>query len=89
MLLVSRRTRAEVPDREPKMDSGLDRLLTPQEAADIIHVTVSTLLRWAREGRLPSVVMPSGRRRFRLTDLPGFSGSPQSEDGGRAAQPSG
>ncbi|GAB3047745.1 hypothetical protein GCM10027053_02080 [Intrasporangium mesophilum] len=49
-----------------------DRLLTPQEAADLIHVSRSTLLRWAREGRLASVTIPSGRRRFRLGDLPGF-----------------
>ncbi|MGW5241465.1 helix-turn-helix domain-containing protein [Monashia sp. NPDC004114] len=49
-----------------------DRLLTPQEAANLIHVSRSTLLRWAREGRLASVTIPSGRRRFRLGDLPGF-----------------
>ncbi len=48
------------------------RLLTPQEAADIIQVSPTTLLRWAREGAVPCVTIPSGRRRFRISDLPGF-----------------
>jgi predicted site-specific integrase-resolvase len=39
-------------------------------------VSRSTLLRWARDGRLPSVTIPSGRRRFRLGDLPGFGDKP-------------
>jgi excisionase family DNA binding protein len=48
------------------------RLLTPQEAADIIQVSPTTLLRWARDGAVPCVTIPSGRRRFRISDLPGF-----------------
>ena len=62
-------------------DGTLGRLLTPAEAADIIHVSTSTLLRWARLGQLPSITIPSGRRRFRLTDLPGFTGPQQAADG--------
>ena len=49
------------------------RLLTPDEAAQIIHVSTSTVLRWARDGSLPSIMVPSGRRRFRISDLPGFT----------------
>jgi len=56
----------------PEEESGSDRLLTPQEAADRINISRATLLRWVREGKLRSVTIPSGRRRFRLTDLPGF-----------------
>ena len=60
------------PQQPPGRRGAPDRLLTPQEAADLLHVSRSTLLRWAREGRVTSVTVPSGRRRFRLRDLPGF-----------------
>jgi excisionase family DNA binding protein len=49
-----------------------ERLLTAAEAAQILYVSVPTVRRWAREGALPSVIIPGGRRRFRISDLPGF-----------------
>ena len=47
--------------------------MTAAEAADVMRVSCGTLLRWAREGQVPSITMPSGRLRFRITDLPGFT----------------
>lgn len=31
-----------------------DHMMEPQEAADYLHVTYDTVLRWAREGKIPS-----------------------------------
>ncbi len=39
------------------------------EAAAIAGVSVSTLRRWADEGRLPSFRTPGGHRRFRVADV--------------------
>ena len=41
-----------------------ERLLTPVEAARMFGVTVRTLARWAREGKLASVRTPGGQRRY-------------------------
>ena len=66
---------SEAPFRHRRAEPPM-RLLTAQEAAQIFHVRASTVLRWARDGALPSVTIPSGRRRFRITDLPGFASVP-------------
>lgn len=42
-----------------------DKLLTPQEVADLFRVTDRTVRRWAITGRLDGIKMPSGRWRFR------------------------
>lgn len=44
-------------------------LLWPGEAASLLGVNRQTLQRWAREGRVPVVVSPGGRRRYRRDDL--------------------
>lgn len=41
------------------------RLLTSREKAQELRVTVSTVKRWADEGKLEFVVTPGGHRRFR------------------------
>jgi excisionase family DNA binding protein len=67
----------DVPEHRPDAradtpaKAGPDRLLTPQEAAEFLNVSRATVLRWARGGLLPSVTIPSGRRRFRRVDLLG------------------
>lgn len=38
-------------------------------AALIPDCTAQTVRRWAREGRIPVVTMPSGRMRFRKSDI--------------------
>lgn len=44
-------------------------LLTPAQAGEIFGVSGRTMSRWAREGRVPTIVLPSGHRRFRPEDL--------------------
>jgi excisionase family DNA binding protein len=46
-----------------------ERLLTPREAAEKFGVRVTTIARWAREGRLNPVRTPGGHRRYALSDL--------------------
>jgi excisionase family DNA binding protein len=46
-----------------------DHLLWPGEAAELLGVNRATLQRWAREGRIPVVLTPGGRRRYRRSDL--------------------
>ena len=47
----------------------LPALLTTGEAATHLGVSVGTIRRWAKLGRIPHVIMPSGRLRFRAEDL--------------------
>lgn len=47
-------------------DSGL---LAIGEAARIVGVNVWTIRRWADEGRIPVVILPSGHRRFHREDI--------------------
>jgi excisionase family DNA binding protein len=44
-------------------------LLTAAEVADLLAVSVSTVHRWARDGTLPSITLPTGTRRFDLRDV--------------------
>ncbi len=39
-------------------------LLTAREVADLLSVSVETILRWHRSGKLPSLTLPSGAIRF-------------------------
>lgn len=53
-----------------------DPLLAPRDVAGILRVTARTATTWARLGRIESVRLPSGHRRFRrsvvlaLLDVP-------------------
>lgn len=40
-------------------------LLTPAEAAQMLRVQPSTILRWAHQGRLSVIRTPGGHRRYR------------------------
>lgn len=51
-------------------------LITTGEVATILHVTPSTVTRWAKEGKLPSVLLPSGRRKFRRNDVDALLAQP-------------
>jgi excisionase family DNA binding protein len=39
-------------------------LLTPSEAAELLHVAPTTIRHWAQNGRLPFITTPGGHRRF-------------------------
>ncbi len=42
-----------------------DSLLTPEEVATALRVSTVTVGRWARDGKIPSIELPTGHRRFR------------------------
>jgi excisionase family DNA binding protein len=46
-----------------------ERLMTPGEVANLFRVHVSTVARWATEGRLRAIVTPGGHRRYRREDV--------------------
>lgn len=43
--------------------------LTSADVATLLSVTDETVRRWAAEGKLPHVTLPSGHRRFRRADV--------------------
>jgi excisionase family DNA binding protein len=45
--------------------------LTPQEAADLLGVTVKTLHRWEADGKIKSTRTVGGHRRYDIADLIG------------------
>ncbi|CAI7980218.1 HTH_17 domain-containing protein [Frankia sp. Hr75.2] len=57
-------------------------LLMPGETARRLRTTPSTLARWARTGRIRSVELPGGRRRYRRGDVEAIlaSGQPTPTD---------
>lgn len=58
----------------PDRDSD-DQLLTPREAAEILGVRTTTIARWARHGRLKTVLhTPGGHRRYRRADITALRG---------------
>jgi excisionase family DNA binding protein len=40
------------------------RFMTARQVAGMFEVSPSTVLRWAKDGRLPALVTPGGRLRF-------------------------
>jgi len=40
------------------------RFMTARQVAGLFEVSPSTVLRWAKHGRLPALVTPGGRLRF-------------------------
>lgn len=44
-------------------------LLTPKEAAQMLHVATRTLQRMADRGDVRAVKLPSGHRRYRVSDV--------------------
>lgn len=46
-----------------------ERLLTRAEVARLLHVDPTTVTRWARDGKLPAIRLPSGHRRYRQVDV--------------------
>lgn len=50
-------------------DPATDDLLSPSQASALIGVSVQTLRRYDREGRVATVRTPGGQRRFRRSDV--------------------
>lgn len=47
----------------------VERMLRPREVALLFKVDPKTVTRWAKSGRLTPVVLPSGHRRYRMSDV--------------------
>ena len=43
--------------------------MTTGEAARYLDVSLQTVRRWAKNGSLPVIILPSGHRRFRTEDI--------------------
>jgi excisionase family DNA binding protein len=52
----------QVPEQETV---GESRLLTSGQVATALGVGVAVVQEWARDGKIPCITLPSGRRRFR------------------------
>lgn len=51
----------------------IDRMLTPREVAQLLHVHPNTLKRWSDKGRIAAYrINPRGDRRYRLQDIDYF-----------------
>jgi excisionase family DNA binding protein len=44
-------------------------LLTTSEVAELFRVDQSTIRRWIDEGRIASITLPGGRKRYRRSDI--------------------
>jgi len=42
----------------------MSQILTPIEAAELLHMDARTLVKWAREGYIPSHPLGEGKRRL-------------------------
>jgi len=49
--------------------SDAERMLRPREVALLFKVDPKTVTRWAKTGRLTPIVLPSGHRRYRASDV--------------------
>lgn len=56
-------------------------LLTAPQVAALLSVSGESVRRWAEAGRLPSITLPSGQRRFRMSDIDAILAGAQPEDG--------
>jgi excisionase family DNA binding protein len=51
----------------------MDKMLTPREVAQLLHVHPNTLKRWSDKGRIVAYrINPRGDRRYRLQDVDHF-----------------
>jgi excisionase family DNA binding protein len=48
------------------------RLLTARDVGDRLGLSIETVLRWARQGKLPAVYLSSRAVRFREADIDAF-----------------
>ncbi|MDH5393229.1 MAG: response regulator [Gammaproteobacteria bacterium] len=56
-------------------DAALKKLLTPNEVAEILLVSPTTVRFWAHKGALKALTTPGGHRRFNYEDVEAFAHS--------------
>ena len=61
------------------MDISKKSLLTPAEAAKLLHVAPTTIRHWAQIGRLPFISTPGGHRRFDKKDILSLMSTPKTD----------
>jgi len=51
----------------------MDKMLTPREVAELLHIHTNTLRRWSDKGRIVAYrINPRGDRRYKLQDIEYF-----------------
>ena len=51
----------------------MDKMLTPGEVAELLHIHTNTLRRWSDKGRIAAYrINPRGDRRYRRQDIERF-----------------
>jgi excisionase family DNA binding protein len=51
----------------------MDKMLTPREVAELLHIHTNTLRRWSDKGIIVAYrINPRGDRRYRLQDINNF-----------------
>jgi excisionase family DNA binding protein len=51
----------------------MDKMLTPREVAELLHIHTNTLRRWSDKGIIAAYrINPRGDRRYRLQDIDCF-----------------
>jgi excisionase family DNA binding protein len=60
-----------------KITLARDEFMTTAEVADAFRVDRNTVLRWARDGHIPSVRTPGGHRRYRRADVLAYMNDPE------------
>lgn len=53
--------------------NGQKRFLSRLEVAELFEVSPHTVYRWTREGRLPYILTPGGRRRYPREEIERFA----------------
>lgn len=47
----------------------MEKLMTIQEVADVLHVTATTLRRWEKNGKIKPIRTFGNHRRYKLSDI--------------------
>ncbi len=50
-----------------------NKILTPNQVAEMMMVSPATVRQWAANGKLEALTTPGGHRRFRMTDIMSFA----------------
>jgi excisionase family DNA binding protein len=50
-----------------------NKILTPNQVADLMMVSPATVRQWAAKGHLKALTTPGGHRRFRMSDVVAFA----------------
>jgi excisionase family DNA binding protein len=69
----------QLPEHNPE---AVPELLTAFEVGQLLGgITDETVNRWAREGKIPHITLPSGQRRYRRKDVDAIlAGTPTTAD---------